>query len=594
MARALAFRGPDGTSVWTQGTASFCFTFLRTGPAAQAEKQPVTLDGQTWLLGQVRLDGRDDVIRWLNQSGVRCKSEAPDEELVLHAWNTTGSGDRAGLFQERLIGDYSFVLWQQANAELVCVRSLIGSYPFFYAQANGRFFFSNTLEVLRLGPEISGALDSEFIGDFLLHGWCPAWERTVYRDIRRLPPGHALTVSGAGTRLIRVARLPIEDPLWRKRSEDYIEEFQALLRQAVHDRVPGDSSVVFMSGGLDSTTVAATAKEVLNASERSRLSALCVGFRRLFEDPEPDAAALVAEHLGLPMDFLEVSDAVPFIGWDSPGFRMPEPLSDPFHAMVMRQFQMAGSKARVVLNGDGGDDVLLGSAWPYLKYLISRGKAKTLVKTFGGYFLRHGRIPPLRAGILSRVKRWMRTQGDPEYPLWLNPRFEEQRQLKKRWPELNGRPAVEHPVHPMGYAAFHSPFWAQMREYDDSAWTSSVVETRAPLMDVRLLKFELRLPPVPWCIDKRLVRLAMTGRLPEQIRRRPKVPLAKEPLDLFVGRERWRPSQFAVSETIQDFVDWKKWQAASWQTAGSRLLTDIRPVALDRWLKNIETHGQIK
>jgi asparagine synthase (glutamine-hydrolysing) len=260
----------------------------------------------------------------------------------------------------------------------------------------------------------------------------------------------------------------------------------------------------------------------------------------------------------------------------------------------MRQFQMAGSKARVVLNGDGGDDVLLGSAWPYLKYLISRGKAKTLVKTFGGYFLRHGRIPPLRAGILSRVKRWMRTQGDPEYPLWLNPRFEEQRQLKKRWPELNGRPAVEHPVHPMGYAAFHSPFWAQMREYDDSAWTSSVVETRAPLMDVRLLKFELRLPPVPWCIDKRLVRLAMTGRLPEQIRRRPKVPLAKEPLDLFVGRERWRPSQFAVSETIQDFVDWKKWQAASWQTAGSRLLTDIRPVALDRWLKNIETHGQIK
>src|SRR5690349_18547340 len=69
MAAQLAFRGPDSTQTWSQGVAGFCFTLLRTGPAPQASDQPCTLDGRVWLLGDVRLDGRDDLIRQLEQAG---------------------------------------------------------------------------------------------------------------------------------------------------------------------------------------------------------------------------------------------------------------------------------------------------------------------------------------------------------------------------------------------------------------------------------------------------------------------------------------------------------------------------------------------
>lgn len=594
MAAALAVRGPDGTSVWSRGAASFCFTLLRTGPAAQAEKQPVTLEGQTWLLGQVRLDGRNEVVRWLNEHGENCNSGTADEQLVLHAWRASRGDERQDLFQERLIGDYSFALWEEAERRLHCVRSFIGSYPFFYSLSGSECRFSNSLEVLHLAPGISRVLDAEFIGDFLLHGWCPAWERTVYRDVRRVPPGHVLTVSEMGSRLRRAARLPVEEPLWRKQPEEYIEEYRALVRQAVRDRLPGDSAVVFMSGGLDSTTVAATAKELADGPGGCELGTLCVGFRRLFEDPEPDAALLMAGHLGVPLDFLEVSDAAPFAGWNDASFRTPEPLNDPFHAMAIQQFQMAGKRARVALNGDGGDDVLLGSAWMYIKYLISRRKTKTLVRTFAEYFARHGRIPPLRAGILSRVRRWMGTQNEDEYPEWLDAEFEAKEQLKKRWLELNARPAGEHPLHRRAHGDLHAPFWPQMREYDDAAWTDSVVETRAPLLDVRLLRFELRLPPVPWCINKELVRRAMIGRLPEEIRRRPKTPLAKEPLELFIANGLWRPSAQAVSRAIHEYVDWKKWQEISWQRKGNQSMTNIRPIALDLWMKSIEMKRQIQ
>src|SRR5438067_701845 len=79
MAAALAFRGPDATHITAQSSAGFVFTFLRTGPAPQSSQQPVTLDGRIWLIGDVRLDGRDDLRRKLEQHGASIPSMVTDE-----------------------------------------------------------------------------------------------------------------------------------------------------------------------------------------------------------------------------------------------------------------------------------------------------------------------------------------------------------------------------------------------------------------------------------------------------------------------------------------------------------------------------------
>ncbi len=186
MVAGLRFRGPDATETWSQRGAGFCFTLLRSGPAPQSPAQPCSLDGRVWLLGDVRLDGREDLQRELEQSGESFALNATDEELILRAWR---QWHEEGL--PKLIGDLSFALWDGVSRQLLCVRDLMGLRPFFFANSGGWFFFSNTLEVLRLAPDVDSSLDPQFIGDFLLQEWSSDASRTVYKDIHRLPPATA-------------------------------------------------------------------------------------------------------------------------------------------------------------------------------------------------------------------------------------------------------------------------------------------------------------------------------------------------------------------------------------------------------------------
>jgi asparagine synthase (glutamine-hydrolysing) len=597
MATAVAVRGPDGLSSRKLGSASFCFSLLRTGPAPQAETQPFTLDGCTWFLGDVRLDGRNELIRRLKSADEACAPQVTDEELVLRTWKLREGFGSDAIFQDLLLGDYTFVLWEPERCELQCVRSLSGARPFLYCLTEKWLSFSNSFEALSHAPGISKELDSHFLGDFLLQSWCPDQERTVYRDIRRLPPGHVLTVTNEHIHLRRVAKLPIEEPLVRKRPEEYVEEYRALLHEAVRDRLPQDSAVIFLSGGLDSSTVAATAIKILNESNSSAcLSAYTVDYRPLFDDREGEFASRVARHLGIPLEISHGGECAPFSGWNGRGFSLPEPQHEPFFLLQVQQYRWTAARARVALTGDGGDDVLLAPAWAYLKYLVSQNQWGSVVKSFGGYFLRHGRIPPLRAGIRARVQKWMgKQEAPPEYPQWLADGFERKNKLRERWRELQTPPKEEHPLHPRAYADLTGPFWPNAFEAEDPALCGVGLEIRAPLLDARLLRFLLRLPPVPWCSDKEIVRRAARGVLPEKIRLRPKSPLLEDPLDVHIQKMKWFPAPAGPpSEFVQTLVDWRKWTATPKNKPGSALWSVLRPFSLDLWWKSVEMRERIQ
>src|SRR5258708_4028944 len=249
MAGGLEFRGPDATQIWSRGSAGFCFTLLRTGPAPQSSEQPCTLDGSVWLLGEVRLDGREDLKRQLDES---ISAEATDEELVLRAWRRWGKDGFANLN-----GDLSFALWDEPARRLWCLRDLIGARPFFYAQSADRFYFSNTLEVLCQVPGVSSNLDPQFIGDFLLREWCQDGAKTVYRDIRRLPAGHTLVYSEGDLHVRCYTDFSVEEPLLPKRPEEYVERFPELLVEAVRHRFAPRPASLSPIGGPASATLAA-------------------------------------------------------------------------------------------------------------------------------------------------------------------------------------------------------------------------------------------------------------------------------------------------------------------------------------------------
>jgi len=592
VAAQLAFRGPDALQTWLRPGIACCFTLLRTGPAPQAATQPCSLDDRLWLLGDVRLDGREHLRERLAQHGQPSDPAVTDEELLLLAWQRWGENSL-----EQLSGDFSFALWDAQSKKLCCARDLLGVRPFFYAQRGRRFAFSNTLNVLRLLPEVSEQLDPHFIGDFLLQGWCPDPQRSAFRDIRRLPAGHLLTHSRGDLSVQRYAKLAIEEPLQRKRHDEYLEEFRAHLDRAVRDRLSHGPAGVFMSGGLDSTSVAATAQKIARGQGLSGLlHAHTVDYSPLFEDQEGRFASLAAEHIGIPIHILHGAHSPPFTGWRELRMHTPEPTAEPFFSLHVAHYRELAARARVVLTGDGGDDILTGRAWPHLTYLLRRGRLLTLAGTFGGYLLRQGRLPPLRAGLRGRLRRWLgRAAPSVPYPAWLQPAFEKEFRLRERWQELEQPALAEHPLHPVGYASLTSSYWPSVYETEDPGWTGVPIAARAPLLDQRLLRFLLRLPPVPWCMDKLLLREAMQGLLPEEVRLRRKTPLRGDPLLQHAEKNAWQPFLANGScERLAMFVNCSMLSATSCPPLGLSLWSAIRPLALDLWLKSVENKDWIQ
>jgi asparagine synthase (glutamine-hydrolysing) len=239
---------------------------------------------------------------------------------------------------------------------------------------------------------------------------------------------------------------------------------------------------------------------------------------------------------------------------------------------------------------------LTGRAWPYLLYLLKRGRLGEIAAAFGGYGLRHGRLPPLRAGIRTRVRRWMgRTDPTVDYPKWLEPSFEQEMHLPDRWRELQLAVTSEHPLHSDGYASLTGSYWPSVLEGEDAGWTGAAVETRAPLIDQRFVRFLLRVPPVPWCMNKELMRTAMKGLLPDEVRLRAKTPLRRDPLLVHAEKHGWNVTlQDGACDRLRMFVNCKMLSATSHPALGLSLWADVRPIALDYWLKSVENNAGIK
>lgn len=589
VAERLCFRGPDGGHTWTNDGFGTCFTYLDTGTHRQSPIQPVRLGERFALLGEMRLDARRDLIAELQENRQPATEETADPELLLLAWSVWGEAALS-----KLLGDFSFGLWDASQQSLLCARDFAGARPFFYARCGGVFCFSNTLNVLRLAPGISNALDDLYVRDFLLNGLCSDPARTVWRDIRRLPAGHKLIFSSGQIRLQRFRSLPIEEPLRLKDDGEYSENYRELLKQAVGDRLPDGKVSFYLSGGLDSGSVCSTAARIAKANGNSAaLKAFTISWRPLFEDPEPGFAQLTARHLGLAHEILEEASVRPDAGEAA---TWPEPTAELFLGRERRFYETISRHARVVLSGDGGDDVLSGQSWPYLKHLYSRGQWRDIARSFGGYLGAHGRFPPLRGGFRSKIRHLVGVQAaSPPLPTWLNEQFanHSQQTFEQRFEERS--PLEVHPLHPEAYRGLHAGYWASVHETEDAGCTGVNLESRAPLLDLRILGFLLRLPPVPWCVNKELSRRALKGELPEAVLARAKAPLLRDPLEVCWQRDGWRPSpEKNPPKMVHEFVKWEGWLATLESSKGYFTYEYLYPLSFSLWLKAIEKEGGIQ
>ena len=581
---SISYCGPDARDTWVNGVIGFGHTMLRTTRESENERQPASLDGQFWITADARIDCRDELIAEITRASDGASARVnSDSELILRAYMAWGEE-----CVQHLRGDFAFAIWDAGKKLLFCARDHFGVKPFYYAESGELFLFSNVLDCLRQHPGVSADLNDAAIGDFLLFGLNCDEATTTFRDIRRLPASHSMTVSAEGLRIRRYWSAPTSGRIRYKRAEDFVEHFQILLQAAVDDRLRTDRVGILLSGGLDSATVATTARDLSRSRSGAQdLRAYTVVYNSLIPDEEGTYAHAIAEFLKIPIRLIAMDALQPFERWNDLELKWPEPVDDPFFAGLFDQFRAMATDCRVALSGEGSDNLMHFQMWPYVKDMLRNREWAALMTSVPQYLsVRSSLLPGLRRRAAGLVGK------DPTaaiYPKWLAPDFVRRLNLEDRareWSELTKE--QPHPVLPKAHASLSIPHWATMFEQEHPGFTHSAVEVRHPFIDLRIVNFLLAMPPFPFFFQKNLLRDATAGRIPESVRLRRKTPLQGDPLTKHMQRAgtKWLNEVDWLAD-MDSYTDRKSIQPFLNETNAEQLHSSIRPLCLNFWLQSM-------
>lgn len=582
MTGSLSFRAPDGNRIWIKDNVGFGHALLKTN-SEENEPFPLTLDGETWLTAHARIDGRRELAKALSQhipNLQKTVEEFPsDGTLILRAYQLWGKD-----CLQHLIGDFSFAIWDARRQQLFCARDQMGVGQFYYARVNGTFVFSNTLNCLRLHPAVSAKLNEIAIGDFLLFGLNQDRTSSIYADIQRLPRAHLLTATG-GDAHTREYWTPSTTPVRYKSSSTYVERFKETLDAAVLDRLRSNQVAVAMSGGLDSSMIAATASAILKTTYASpELKAYCVAYGQAFPDDEKLYAGEVARALDIPIEYLEADLINQNTSPRTWGYA-PEPFDvEPFYVVSDELLHRMSAGFRVGLTGWDGDTFMTESPKHMFYELWRRRKFGELSRALSSYVYFQRSPPPI--GLRTW---WQRRRGlvkQPPYPAWIDQGFEKRLGLLERWRQVTAERDA-HPTRPYAFRNIDTPHWEALFARFDPGRTGLPMEVRHPLIDVRLVEYLLGLPVIPWILGKHILRESMRGVLPESIRTRRKTPLAGDPgLQLRYSRKVKEIDSFLPMPDVLNYIKRDAVPLLTTETDPASLWVNARPFSLNQWFRN--------
>jgi asparagine synthase (glutamine-hydrolysing) len=580
MTSSMSFRGPDAQDVWINENIALGHAMFRTTFEADTEQQPVTLDGKVWLTADVRLDGRLELIARLeNKLGTSLRTldnlprQPNDAELILHAYEAWKED-----CVKYLLGDFAFAIWDNTLQRLFCARDQLGLRQFYYSASDDCFVFSNTLNCLRLHPRVSNKLNERAVGDFLLFGLNHDKETTIFADIQRLPKAHSLVVSRKD---IRVSEYwtPSTSSISYKNEADYIERFREILSASISDRLRTTRVGISMSGGLDSSAIAALATKTSSSLD---VNAYCVLYDSVFPDDERKYASLVADSLAIPIEFLEGND---INRQDETVGVAPEPFHvDPIYVVSVELLRRISSRARVALTGWDGDTFLNENPRHSFSRSLKNGNLGRLLFDLTRFVYFQHSPPPI--GIRTQWRRWRNPDWNTApFPTWLNQDFSKRLSLNERWLQLNAEAPPAHPVRPHAFRILYSPHWDSLFSRYDAGTTLLPLEIRHPLIDLRMVDYLLALPIIPWLLDKTILRKAMMGILPDAVRQRPKSPLTGDPgLCLRHTKKFQVIDRFEPVEALLSYVDRKSIPSVTEEVDRNQLWINLRPFSLNQWL----------
>jgi asparagine synthase (glutamine-hydrolysing) len=527
MCRIISHRGPDDQGTMLTARVALGMRRLSIIDLAGGHQPISGEDGSVSVVFNGEIYNYADLQRDLEARGHTFATHS-DTETIVHAYEEYGAA-----CVEQFRGMFAFALWDEHAQTLFLARDRTGKKPLYYTLTHaGTLVFGSELKSLLEHPATPRETDAAALDAYFSLGYVPD-PLSIFRDVKKLPPGHHLTFKDGRVTIKQYWDFKYE-PVEARREEDYLEELRALLDEAVRVRLVSDVPLgAFLSGGIDSSTVVG----LMSRHMSQPVKTFSIGFH---EDSfnELKFARLTAEKFGTDHhEFIVTPDICSVV--DELAWHFDEPFADVSAIPTYMVSKLAREHVTVALSGDGGDELFAG----YTRYLTEsrRGAFARLPRA-----LRRGVMQPLSRGLphgawgrnylhnvaLDPLERYL---DSVSIFTGLNKRLlytdDFRAQLRghasvaTRFQEYGARARHDDPLDALLYIDSKTYLPGDILTKVDRMSMAVSLEARAPLLDHKLIDFVTRIPAslkLRGTETKSIFKRAVRGLVPAEILDRPK------------------------------------------------------------------------
>jgi asparagine synthase (glutamine-hydrolysing) len=534
MGDTISHRGPDDEGYYVSGQVGLGFRRLSVIDLNTGHQPLSNEDGTVWIVFNGEIYNYRELRALLLRKGHVFKTRT-DTEVIIHLYEELGPA-----CLEKLRGMFGFAIWDLNAKTLLLARDRVGIKPLYYHLTDTSLVFASEVKAILADPSVERQIAPELIDRFLTFLYMPG-EETLLKGIRKLPPGHYLSVKNGKAVIRQYWDLQFTAPLQEKTSEQTGAELRSLLSETVDLHMISDVPIgVLLSGGVDSTGVLSLAVQQTN----QKVSTFTVGFSGRDIADERPYARLAAEkfntqHHEMTITARDFASFLPRYVW-----HMEEPVCEPPAIALYYISQLARKHVTVLLSGEGGDEAFAGyENYRNLVWLerLKRGGSVLNNALAGGMslvnslfahsqFAKYGplmndRFPDY---YYSRTSNPYRTTGNGLATLYsaeFVKAFDRERSLE---------PVRILQAHVRGQDVLNSMLYIDTKTWlpddllikADKMTMANSIELRVPLLDHRVLEFAASLPSrrkLRGCKTKVILKEALSKTIPNEISNRKKV-----------------------------------------------------------------------
>jgi asparagine synthase (glutamine-hydrolysing) len=527
----LRHRGPDADGVFSSGRAAIAQNRLAVIDLVTGDPPQTNEDGRVGAVLNGEIYNFRALREELERDGHRFSSSG-DTEVVAHL----AEEHEPAALAARLDGMFALAVWDERRQRLILARDRVGKKPLYYAWTGSDLVFASELKGLHAHPGVSADVDDGAIPAYLAFGYVPT-PRTFFRGIQSLPPGHVLVLHGDGApRVERYWRPPVVGAGNGARREQVslaegAQGVRSRLEEAVQRRLIADVPLgVFVSGGIDSSAVAALAARHLD----QRLATFTIGFDDTEGFDERSYARMIAQRLGTDHhEYVVKPNAIDLI--EPLVSHYDQPFGDSSAIPTYHLSKVTRQEVTVALSGDGGDELFAGYE-RFLGGLLARRYALLPGPLRRGFSGALEALPSRNTrGRLAELRRFAQVAGrglPGAYFEWTS--FIAAHDREQLAPSSDGTAAHAatwadsagaHPLDRLLDLNLRTYLLDDLLPKMDRMSMAHGLEVRSPFLDANLLTYAFSLPPalkVRGLTLKRVLRAAVADLVPKEILRRRK------------------------------------------------------------------------